>query len=695
MPAESLEFESQLAEFEARQSPEGLLARYARQRPAYFWFRQIFTLGGATILLLTGHPIAGLVALVVVFLGDLIDCAFLTAFPRLLAKGMQHRTLYHLSTATALFQSLTALVIIILPTILEGSPETLTFAFAFLAGAGINSSYLYSFHPAATLARLISIGMAGLGILGYVGSKGFLNPEAQLYTIFAFSMTLFLVYTFQQYSQASFTHKNKSARRLLEQSRKLAFANKELRNQESEVRRLALVAQHANDSVFVADPAGRILWINDAFTRLTGYTLEEAVGNTPPDLLNDPETDPNTSAAIKAAVEQGEPLRTEILNRRKDGTQIWVETNQVPVLAKDGTVEMIIAIERDVTAQKQYAKELAAAKLAAEEGERAKSQFLATMSHEIRTPMNGIIGMADLLTDAGLSREQLNYVETIRYSAEALMRIINDVLDFSKLDAGKSVISRIDFEILNCVESAISILRPQALEKQIFVDLNCKTALPPLVHGDDGRIRQIVINIVGNAIKFTQSGGVTVDVSCQTSEAGHAITIDVTDTGIGIAEDQIEHIFDQFSQADGDITRKYGGTGLGLSISRILAQEMGGDISINSRFGEGSMFSISLKLGHATLPAEEEGESLTQSDVASIINLRGVKALVAEDNMTNQLLMKSYLKSTEMEVIYARNGREAVQLARRHNPRVIFMDMSMPEMDGISATRKIRADTSL
>ena len=202
-----------------------------------------------------------------------------------------------------------------------------------------------------------------------------------------------------------------------------------------------------------------------------------------------------------------------------------------------------------------------------------------------------------------------------------------------------------------------------------------------------------MINIVGNAIKFTKHGGVTIDLSCYDNSEGSLVTLDVSDTGIGIAEDRVEQIFDQFSQANGEITRQYGGTGLGLTISRILAHEMGGDISIRSTLGTGSTFTISLQLDHTLDALEAAAEEALAT--AAEIKLPGVKALVAEDNLTNQLLIKKYLKDTEMEIIYARNGREAVRLTLYHQPQVIFMDMSMPEMDGISATRKIRSEKAL
>lgn len=693
MPTDTLEHEQKLAEFEQRNSPEGLLLRYARRRPSYFWFRQIFMICGSLVLFLTGHPFVSLAVYLTLLAGELVDSLFLMSVPRKLEQGVSFKRLYNIASLTAAFQAATSVSLAFFPVWLEGSPETLAFCFAFIAGGGINSSYMLSFHPVATYIRLGTLLASGIAAMVYGAAFGSLELQAEIYTFFAFCMTIFLIYTFLQYSQGDFDHKTKSNRLMLEQSLELAAFNKALHDQQSEIRRLALVARYANDSVIVADPTGHILWVNEAFTRITGYSREEAIGKRPGTLLDGADTSVATTTAIEDAVASGRPLRTELINYRKDGTKIWVETNQVPIYNEAGNVEMIIAIERDVTADKYHMEELAVAKRAAEDGERAKTQFLATMSHEIRTPMNGIIGMADLLNDESLNTEQKGYVETIRYSAEALMRIINDILDFSKLDAGKSVINPVDFDLLGCVESAVSILRPKAIEKGIFVELNCLTPVPPLLRGDDGRIRQIVINIVGNAIKFTKHGGVTIDLSCYDNSEGSLVTLDVSDTGIGIAEDRVEQIFDQFSQANGEITRQYGGTGLGLTISRILAHEMGGDISIRSTLGTGSTFTISLQLDHTLDALEAAAEEALAT--AAEIKLPGVKALVAEDNLTNQLLIKKYLKDTEMEIIYARNGREAVRLTLYHQPQVIFMDMSMPEMDGISATRKIRSEKAL
>ena len=460
---------------------------------------------------------------------------------------------------------------------------------------------------------------------------------------------------------------------------------RELEAKQAELMQLSMVAQNASDSIVLTDPEARIIWANAAFSRMTGYALEDAIGQTPGDLLNGPGTSADTIREIAAHVADGKRHRTEILNYTKSGQEIWVDTHLVPVLDDTGAVQMVIGIERDVTLNKQNEAELAEAKRAAEQADRAKSEFLANMSHEIRTPMNGIIGMSELLAECDLAEEEQQFVEIIRTSSKALLKIINDILDLSRLESGKLLLSEVDFDLESCIEGSVDVLRPVAQEKGLSLNVTYASNLPRKVRTDDGRLRQVLVNLIGNAVKFTSSGRVDVRV-LRDSNDPYRLTIDVEDTGIGLSEVQLDNIFERFSQADAATTRAFGGTGLGLTISRHLAGQMGGDILVRSAVGQGSSFSLVIK---AEPPMGEDVDS--DADAALDLNrIRGRKVLLAEDNRTNRLLIRKYLADLSVELIEAENGRQAVDMCIRHAPDVILMDMSMPEMDGIAATKEIR-----
>ena len=466
----------------------------------------------------------------------------------------------------------------------------------------------------------------------------------------------------------------------------LERAHAELQKQQEELHRLSLVAKHASDSIILTDAQRRILWVNDAFTRATGYAGIEAVGRTPSDLLDGPKTDLGVIREMNRHKDSGARYHNEVLNYTKSGDEVWFDTNIVPVTGADGQVDLIIGIERDITRSKQRERELAEAKQAAEMADRAKSEFLANMSHEIRTPMNGIIGMADLLAESDLPPDELQNVETIRSSAQALLKIINDILDLSRLEAGRFSIAEEDFDLHDCISSAAGLFRQKAQEKGVSLQISFAESLPAQLHGDDGRLRQILVNLIGNAVKFTAEGKICVRASHAAADPSRVV-VEVEDSGIGISEAQSRHIFDRFTQADAATTKVFGGTGLGLTISSMLAKRMGGGISVTSELGHGACFRLEVQMA----PATGARDQATVLPLDPARQLEPCRILLAEDNQTNRLLIRKFLRSQPVELYEAANGRDAVEMCKELQPDLILMDMSMPELDGIGATREIRS----
>lgn len=381
---------------------------------------------------------------------------------------------------------------------------------------------------------------------------------------------------------------------------------------------------------------------------------------------------------------------------------------------------------------RRAAERLAEARTAAEAASRAKSEFLANMSHEIRTPMNGVLGMAELLQDTEPTEEQKVFIDTIHSSGSALVTIINDILDFSKIEAGKLELDPAPFNMRRTLEEVATLLSVTARDKGFELVLRQQEGMPVWLIGDVSRIRQAVINLVGNAIKFTHEGHVLIDVRGAFEGGAANVRICVEDTGIGIAPDKVDAVFDQFTQAESSTTRKYGGTGLGLAITRRLIEAMGGTISVESKLGEGSKFAIDLTLPVADAPAinpdlgrvkaqEQTAPSLEQAahdggavraqargeekgalpiGAVSRTKRTGAKAvktlslkpkiLIADDNEANRLVMRHMIDLNAFEAAFAENGKAAYAEARKSAYEIILMDISMPEMDGIETVKAIR-----
>jgi PAS domain S-box-containing protein len=444
--------------------------------------------------------------------------------------------------------------------------------------------------------------------------------------------------------------------------------------------------------VSITDTAGNITYANDKFCQISGYAREALIGKSHR-IVKSGRHSPEFFSALWETITSGEVWHGEICNRASDGHEYWVAATIVPFLDEFGLPYEYIAIRTDITARRHWEVGLIQARDAAEAANRAKSDFLANMSHEIRTPMNGILGMTELALDTALDDEQREYLQIVKSSAESLLTIINDILDFSKIEAGKLLVERIGFDLHRTVAETLKTLMLRAQQKGLKIVCTIPAAVPTRVLGDPGRLRQILLNLVGNAIKFTEHGEIVVSLGVEArSENVATVVVAVRDTGIGISAEKIEHVFEAFAQEDGSTTRKYGGTGLGLTISNRLVEMMGGHMWVDSTLGVGSTFHFTLALGidaaSHSKPDIVPPDSLEHPDVRDAGGSLAI--LLVEDNAINQQLAVRLLEKWGHRVTLAVNGQEALDKLETGHFNLVLMDMQMPVMGGIEATQAIR-----
>lgn len=455
------------------------------------------------------------------------------------------------------------------------------------------------------------------------------------------------------------------------------------------------VLDNIPNSVFVKDTYGRFLMVNQELSDFYGLPTHEFVNVSNRAICSDSSAVEKFAGVDRQVIDNMETITYEESIAREDGSMAWYRTTKMPVLNDQGEV-CLLGVAMDITEHKQMERELIAAKEKAEDAAAARSRFLANISHEMRTPLNGIIGVNSLLATSALDDEQREFVDTIQLSSDMLLSLINDVLDFSKLEYQPLTLANEPFDLPRMIREVVKIHRHRAREKGLAMTCEFGSNLPERIVGDRDRLSQVLSNLVGNAVKFTERGSVHITaaplVASDTRPGGDSRTIRfcVQDTGIGIAKSKQVQLFEPFSQLDDSFTRRHGGTGLGLTISKRLVELMDGRIWVESDSGRGASFFFTVATQLAPeLSGRHEGD---EPDDSSAPGLKEFKILVADDNLINQKVMQRLLRRLGQRSVVVDNGVEALKALHQADYDMVFMDLHMPEMDGFTAAWYIQDD---
>ena len=454
---------------------------------------------------------------------------------------------------------------------------------------------------------------------------------------------------------------------------------------ENQLRKLSVAVEQSPAIVVMTDPLGNIEYVNPMFTEVTGYSADEARGQNPR-ILKSGLMPQSVYEELWRTILSGDVWHGELQNKKKNGELYWDQAVISAIRNKENVITNFVAVKVDISEQKKMFAELIAAKQKAEESDRLKSAFLANISHEIRTPMNGILGFAQLLKSPHLAgEEQAEYIDLIMQSGERMLNLINNLINISRIEAGETMLHVIETPVNELLSDLYAFFKPEIEKKGLR--LNCKTGLPDgesIIETDSGKLIQILTNLIQNALKFTSKG----EIDFGYNRIGGALEFYVIDTGVGIAPDMKEKIFDRFHQVDNTITRTQEGSGLGLSISKAYVELLGGTIRVESREGWGSEF-------YFTLPYNPEHPRVILSAVKDpahpIPQLSALCILIAEDDVISSLLLKKNLTAANINILFAINGEEAVAMVRQHPEiNIVLMDIKMPLMNGYEATRLIK-----